>query len=292
MDIQFNDKELEINIDHLKDFDAEQIFTCGQCFRWIALCDNYYRGVVGKQVIDVEQVTDSSIIIRGVTQSFFENTLYHYFDFETDYSKIKKTLAKDDAVLKKAIRHGAGIRILNQSIFETLISFIISGNNNIPRIMKAIDSLSKSYGTYIKTIEGVEYYSFPTPEDLSEVSVETFRTHGLGYRDKYVYSVVQDLLAQKNKLEELTRLDNKKLKEGLITFKGVGSKVADCIILFAFSRKSAFPVDTWVKKIMKAYYMNEDTKDKEILTFAENKFGQYAGIAQQYLFYYSRSMKL
>lgn len=292
MNIRYNVDLLEVNIDNLKDFDAEQIFTCGQCFRWIEQRSNYYRGVVGNRVIDVEQLTETAIVIRGVDQDFFENTLYHYFDFETDYSEIKRVLSREDVVLKKAIAFGEGIRILNQSTFETLISFIISGNNNIPRIMRAIESLSKHYGTYIRTVDGTEYYSFPTPLQLADVTIEEYRTHGVGYRDKYLYSVVQDIVSHKNDLEKFRTFDNNALKEGLITFKGVGSKVADCVILFSFNRKNAFPVDTWVKKIMKAYYMEEDAKDKEILDFAEKKFGKYAGVAQQYLFYYSRSMKL
>ncbi len=292
MKITYDHEDLVVTLSEIADFDVEQIFTCGQCFRWLPLTETCYRGVVFGTVVDVEQVDSSTINIRRITKEFFETYLYDYFDFDCNYSRIKEILIQNDKVMQEAVSEGRGIRILNQAPFETLLSFIISGNNNIPRIMKAIDALSRNYGTFIESINGTEYYSFPTPEQLIDVTIEDFRSMGVGYRDKYLYHAVQGIVSGDIPLEAMGTYEDFALRKALLAIKGVGPKIADCIILFAFKRKYAFPVDTWVKKIMKAYYVKEDTKDKDILTYADQRFGQYAGIAQQYLFYYSRKNKL
>lgn len=292
MKLIYNEQTLEVVIEDVKDFNITQTLTCGQCFRWIEQDADHFRGVVKGCVIDIYQLDQTTIKLSRVTKEFFESNLIDYFDLNRDYSKIKKTLIKNDTVMKKAVSHGAGIRILNQSVFETIMSFIISGNNNIPRIMKAIDGISKTYGSYIETIDDIAYYSFPTPEQLAEVTIEDYRAQGVGYRDQYLYHMVQYALEHADTFESLSTYENEALREALLSLKGIGPKIADCILLFAFHRMYAFPVDTWVKKIMKTLYLEQDTKDKEILAFAEKKFGDYAGIAQQYLFYYSRSSKL
>lgn len=292
MNVSYDASIQQVTLENLKDFNAEQIFTCGQCFRWLEQNSNHYRGVVGSRVIDVVQLDDNTVEISPVELEYFYEYLNHYFDFETDYQEIKQLLIKDDSIMEKAVEQGKGIRILNQEPFEILISFIISGNNNIPRIMKAIDGLSRKYGDYIKSAEEKDYYSFPTPEQLRDVSIEDYRALGVGYRDKYIYHAVQNILNGEMDLKDLENLEIDQLKQALMSVKGIGSKIADCIILFAFGRKAAFPVDTWVKKIMKAFYLDDDTKDREILSFATENFGDHAGIAQQYLFYYSRKLKL
>jgi len=292
MKITYDHEHLVVTLSELADFDVEQIFTCGQCFRWLPLTETYYRGVVFGKVVDVEQVDGSTINIRRVTKEFFETYLYDYFDFDCNYSKIKEILIQNDKVMQEAVLGGSGIRILNQAPFETLLSFIISGNNNIPRIMKAIDALSRTYGTFIETVDGTDYYSFPTPEQLIGATIDDYRSMGVGYRDQYLYHAVQEIISGDIPLEAMGTYEDLALRKALLNIKGVGPKIADCIILFAFKRKYAFPVDTWVKKIMKAYYVKEDTKDKDILVYADQRFGQYAGIAQQYLFYYSRKNKL
>jgi len=289
MQVIYNQEAQKIELKALSDFDAKQIFTCGQCFRWREIKTGYFRGVVEGRVIDVEQITDTTLVIYRVTKFFFETYLTEYFDLHTNYSRIKEILTKDDPIMVKAVEAGAGIRILNQNPFEMLLTFIISGNNNIPRITKAIETISNAYGTYIETIEGVDYYSFPTQGQLKDVSVLDYRSIGVGYRDKYLYDAVQVINQGLIDLELMHAYEDALLKQTLMTIKGVGSKVADCIILFAYKRKTAFPIDTWVKKIMKRYYVEESAKDREILEYAVNKFGSLAGIAQQYLFYYSRN---
>lgn len=292
MKITFNDAKKQITIEALEDFDAKQIFTCGQCFRWRELDHNYFRGVVANRVVDLEQISPSEIRIHRTESDFYKQYFHRYLDLDTDYSAIKKVLMTKDQIVKTAITHGEGIRILNQDPFELLLSFIISGNNNIPRISNAIKAISENYGTFIERLDGEAYYGFPSAEQLRDVGVDDFRKLGVGYRDKYLYDAVQGILNQRVDLEQLKTADYKTLKDNLMLIKGVGSKVADCIILFAYQEKSAFPVDTWVKKIIATYYDESMTNDKAILKFADDHFGAYAGVAQQYLFYYARKMKL
>lgn len=292
MEITFNDVKNEIKIKALDNFDAKQTFMCGQCFRWREIDSNYFRGVVANRVVDLEQLSASEIQLTRIDSAFYKQYFHRYLDLDTDYSTIKKVLMAKDQIVKTAIAHGEGIRILNQDPFELLLSFIISGNNNIPRISKAIQAISENYGTYIESLGGEAYYGFPSAEQLRDVSIEDFRKLGVGYRDKYLYDAVQGILEGRIDLEILKTADYKSLKENLMLIKGVGSKVADCIILFAYQHKSAFPVDTWVKKIIATYYDESMTNDKAILKFADDHFGAYAGVAQQYLFYYARKMKL
>jgi N-glycosylase/DNA lyase len=292
MNITYDDVTQEIKLEGLKDFDLVQILTCGQCFRWHEVSKNYYRGVVANKVVDIEQTEESTVLVKRIDLVFFENYLYRYFDLGRDYGAIKAELIKKDDVVKKAISYGQGIRILNQDPFEMLLTFIISGNNNIPRITKAIGAISMAYGTLLETIDGKAYYAFPRPDQLKSVSVEDFRKLGVGYRDKYLYDAVSAVLDQRIDLQALRVEEYKTLKTELMKVKGVGSKVADCIILFAYEHKSAFPVDTWVKKIITSFYDATLKRDRDILQFADEHFGAYAGVAQQYLFYYARKMKI
>ena len=195
--------------------------------------------------------------------------------------------------MKTSIEYGKGIRILNQDLFETIISFIISANNNIPRIKGIIERLSKKYGDEI-IWNGKEYYAFPTAKSLKDVSVKEYRDLGLGFRDVRLYETVKMILEGKVDLEELENNPNTtKVREKLLTLSGVGPKVADCILLFSdLKRFEVFPIDVWVRRVMNDLYIkNEDetkVNKKEIEKLAQEKFGNLAGLAQQYLFYWRR----
>ena len=195
--------------------------------------------------------------------------------------------------MKTSIKYGEGIRILNQDLWETLISFIISANNNIPRIKGIIERISKSYGKKI-VWNNNEYYTFPTPQELSKASVEDLRKLGLGFRDVRVYKTTKIINENPDKLKKLAdEKDVNKLKEELLQFPGVGPKVADCIMLFStLKRLEVFPIDVWVRRVMNELYIkNEDEakiNKKEIEQLAKTKYGNLAGIAQQYLFYWRR----
>ena len=216
-----------------------------------------------------------------------------YFDLDTNYDEIKNRLSKIDEHLKKSTEYGKGIRILNQDLWETIISFIISANNNIPRIKGIIERISKKYGKKI-VYKDIEYYSFPDMEALGNASIQDLRELGLGFRDKRVYETTKIFLDKKITLEELeNEKDTDVLRDKLMTLPGVGGKVADCIMLFGLKRFNVFPVDVWVRRVMNELYLKEEDEtkvSKELLQrLAKEKYAELAGLAQQYLFYYRRS---
>ena len=205
---------------------------------------------------------------------------------------LKCELAKIDENLRKSIEYGKGIRILNQDLWETIISFIISANNNIPRIKGIIERLSKEYGRKIM-FRGKEYYTFPTKEELKDVSVQDFRKLGLGFRDIRLYETTHMILDGIVDLKEIEKMPTVEARDELLKLSGVGPKVADCILLFSsLKRFDVFPIDVWVRRVMNELYIkNEDetkVSKKEIQRLADNKFGNLQGLAQQYLFYYRR----
>lgn len=285
-------KEQKYIIKNCNTFELKDIFECGQCFRFNKQEDESYTGVVGNNVINVKKV-DNEIHIKSVGQDNLEELVVNYFDLNRDYEQIKDKLSKIDENMEKSISYGKGIRILNQDLWETIISFIISANNNIPRIKGIIDRMSERYGKKIM-FEGKEYYTFPTVDELSKASVEDLRTLGLGFRDVRVYETTKMI---KNKEVDLEQLKNEKdfnkVRNTLLTLPGVGPKVADCILLFStLKRWEAFPIDVWVRRVMNELYIKnpDETKVKkeEIEKIAYEKFGNLAGIAQQYLFYWKR----
>lgn len=285
-------KEQKYIIKNCNTFELKDIFECGQCFRFNKQEDESYTGVVGNNVINVKKI-DNEIHIKSVGQDNLEELVVNYFDLNRDYEQIKDKLSKIDENMEKSISYGKGIRILNQDLWETIISFIISANNNIPRIKGIIDRMSERYGNKI-IFEGKEYYTFPTIDELSKASVEDLRALGLGFRDVRVYETTKMI---KNKEVDLEQLKNEKdfnkVRNTLLTLPGVGPKVADCILLFStLKRWEAFPIDVWVRRVMNELYIKNPyetkVKKEEIEKIAYEKFGNLAGIAQQYLFYWKR----
>ena len=216
----------------------------------------------------------------------------NYFDLNRNYSEIKEKLSKIDENVNLSIQYGEGIRILNQDLWETIISFIISANNNIPRIKGIIERLSQKYGKEIKW-NGEKYYTFPTPEELKDVEVQDFRNLGTGFRDIRLYETTRMVLENKVVLKELYNVDTLEARDELLTLSGVGPKVADCILLFSdLKRFDVFPIDVWVRRVMNELYIKnpDETKvnKKDIARIAKEKFGDLEGLAQQYLFYWKR----
>lgn len=286
-------KEQKWKIDKIPTFDVKNIFECGQCFRWNKEKEHSYVGIFGNSVVRVEQ-TSKNIYFEGVNRQDkdLQEICFSYFDMQRDYESLQKQLKKADGTLKQSIQYGEGIRILNQDLWETIISFIISANNNIPRIKGIIERLSKTYGQPIQWRENI-YYTFPTPEELSKASIEDLRKLGLGFRDKRVYETTKRIVEKKVDLEKLKEEKNfETIRETLLTLPGVGEKVADCILLFStLKRLEAFPIDVWVKRVMNELYIHKEegeVNNKEIQKIAYEKFGTLAGLAQQYLFYWKR----
>lgn len=275
-----------IEINNLEDFNIIHTLECGQCFRWKKEDDGSYTGVIKNGVINIKENVNKKIILKCELVEGSKENILEYFDIKRDYKNIKKVISKDDENMLKAVEYGYGIRILHQDYWEMLISYIISAANNIPRISKTIENISKTYGKKVIFNEK-EYYLFPTPEELSKASIEDLRNLNLGFRDKYVYNATKAVVERKINLKEISEMPYKEAKKELMKIQGVGAKVADCILLFSMNKLEAFPIDTWIKKVMtKIYNTNENLKDIE--NCAKERFGEYAGIAQQYLFYYMR----
>ena len=277
-------------IKEIDSFEPRDIFECGQCFRWNKEENGSYTGMFSDCVLNVEK-SDGKIIFTG-NENVTEEKINNYFDLQRDYSKIKQELSKVDDNLLKATCYGRGIRILNQDLWETIISFIISANNNIPRIKGIIERISKQYGDEI-IFNGKKYYTFPTMQELSKATAEDFRKLGLGFRDVRVYETTRLINTRKFNIDELYTLNTQQAKEKLLTLPGVGPKVADCILLFStLKRFDVFPIDVWVRRVMNDLYIhNEDEKKlnkNEIRKIADEKFGALEGMAQQYLFYWKR----
>ena len=274
-------------------FNLKHIFECGQCFRWNEEDDGSWIGIIKDAVIRVKK-ENQNIVFTGkvLGDKSFKEIIYDYFDLNTDYREYKNELSQIDEYLKESIEFGEGIRILKQDLWETIISFIISANNNIPRIKKIINAISYTYGKKI-VFENEEYYLFPTPEELSKATVEDLRKLGLGFRDKRIYETTRLINEEIVSLDNIENMiDTNQMREELLKLDGVGPKVADCILLFALKRLDVFPIDVWVRRVMNDLYIhNEDenkVNKKELQSLAEEKFKGLSGIAQQYLFYWRR----
>ena len=275
-------------------FDVGKIFDCGQCFRFDKVEDSTheveYSGVAFGRVVSFAQDGDT-LYVYNSTADDFENVWRGYLGLDLDYSEVDRRLLSlcDSVPFAEAIKYGKGIRILTQEPVETVISFIISQNNNIPRIKQIIERLSAELGERIDVPEEMEKHlsgksslcTFPTAEALSALGIDGLFAAKTGFRAKYIYDATEKILSGEIDTAQLLALDS--TAEGLeylCKIKGVGPKVASCILLFACKRYDAFPVDVWIKKAMTRYFPERD--------FSPALFGEYAGIAQQYLFYYER----
>ena len=276
-------------------FELQDVFDCGQCFRWNVENDGSYTGVFKKIVLNVKKIEDE-IVFNGIN---YDNSnsieeINHYFDLNRDYDELKTKLRKIDEYMKNSIDFGRGIRILNQDLWETIISFIISANNNIPRIKGIIERLSEKYGDRLEYC-GKVYYSFPRPSDLKDVSISEYRELGLGFRDIRLFETTQKILNNEFDLSGQNVFDTETVYKNLLNLSGVGPKVADCILLFSdLKRFDVFPIDVWIRRVMNDLYIHNENEARvskvEIQKLADDKFGSLKGLAQQYLFYWRRSL--
>lgn len=253
----------------------EDTVTCGQCFRWNKYGD-IFIGIVNGKICRAKQKDD----LITLSYSGIENDIdfwIEYFDLQTDYSEILKSIKKGTYAFK-ASEACSGIHILKQDKWETLISFIISANNNITRIKKIIEMICERWGNFLHDGE-YSSFSFPSWSALSQVSLEELSSLHVGYRDVYLYSVMHDENMM-FKLNSFEILSNDNLKKELLRIKGVGPKVCACVMLFGYSRYAAFPEDVWIKRVE-----SEHPEDN----YSSASLGKYAGVIQQYMFHYSRN---
>ena len=285
-------KEQKYILKNQESFELKDIFECGQCFRWNEETDGSYTGVIKNAIINVKKEQENIIFI-GKCEEEIKELVENYFDLNRNYEDIKEKLSNIDEYLKISVEYGKGIRILNQDLWETIISFIISANNNIPRIKGIIERISQKYGNEIKW-NRKKYYTFPTPEQLKDVTVSEYRSLGLGFRDIRLYETTKMVLNKEVDLEKLrTNPNTQEVRNELLKLSGVGPKVADCILLFSnLKRFDVFPIDVWVRRVMNDLYIKENDEAKvsktKIEKIADEKFGNIKGLAQQYLFYWRR----
>ena len=284
-------KEQKYILKNQDSFELKHIFECGQCFRWNEEEDKSYTGVIKQGVLNVKK-EQNIITFSGMLDGNIEEIVTNYFDLKRDYSKIKSILSKVDENVCESIKYGEGIRILNQDLWETIMSFIISANNNIPRIKGIIERMSEKYGDEIFW-NNKKYYTFPSAERLEDVTINDFRNLGTGFRDVRLFETTNLILEEKVDLEKLYNMDTYGAREELLKLSGVGPKVADCILLFSdLKRFDVFPIDVWVRRVMNELYIKnlDETKvnKRDIAKIAKEKFGDLEGLAQQYLFYWKR----
>lgn len=270
MNIKYDSKD--IILENVKCLDLDLTLDCGQAFRWVKNKDNSWSGVVKGVYLNISKNGDT-VILRNTTKESYENIWKDYFDFEKDYAEICNTL-KQDKLIAPTVDEYYGIRILNQDSWEVLCSFVISQQNNIKRIKGIIDRLCRAYGDEI--CDG--FYSFPSAEKLSTLTVEDFEALGMGYRAKYLEKLSKAVAGGAIDFEKIKALPLDDARKELLKIYGVGIKVANCALLFGFGFYDAFPVDVWMKRVM-VYYPDG----------LPQCFDGIGGIAQQYLFHWARN---
>ncbi len=283
--LEVEDKIVVKDVEH---FEPKHIFECGQCFRWDSETDGSYTGVALGRILNVKKDKED-IIFSNTNLKDFKEIWLDYFDLKTDYSGIKNKLSRDP-ILKEAINFGHGIRILNQDEWEILISFIMSARNSIPMIKRSLNILSERYGKYLGQYNGRKYYSFPEANELAKLSLEEVQDCKASFRSKYILSTAKTIASGQVDIYSFKNLSTEDARKELMRFTGVGPKVSDCIMLFSMKKHDAFPIDVWVKRVMEYFYLKKDTNLKLIQKYGQDKFGEFAGYAQQYLFYYAREL--
>jgi len=271
---EFKDNNVYIN--NIDDFSLPQTLDCGQAFRWEETENGKWHGVAFNKYLCLERINDSTVVLYNTSQSDFEEIWCDYFDFKRNYKKIIEEISSNET-LKKASLFGSGIKVLNQEPWETLCSFIISQNNNIKRIKGIISRLCENFGDDMGG-----YYSFPTAEKIAKLSVEDLSVLRAGFRAKYILDAAIKVSSGEVDLLNLKNLPLEDARAELIKIKGVGLKVADCALLFSHRHIDAFPKDVWIKRAMEKLFGGD------LPECAKN----YAGIVQQYIFFYARETKL
>lgn len=264
-----------VEITGVSDFDPEKIFECGQCFRWRRQADGSFVGAAMEKAARVRREEGRIIISGGLAE--FTAVWLSYFDLERDYGRVRGEISESPC-LKAAAEYGAGIRILRQDPWETLGSFLFSQCNHIPRIRQIVETLCSTWGEPIG-FEGGFLYTFPKAERVAELSLKDLEVLRSGYRAPYILSAARTVAGGSLNFQELARVSTEEARRALMSLPGVGRKVADCVLLFGMGRTDAFPVDVWVRRAM----------DRHGERFDPSVFGENAGIAQQYMFYFERS---
>ncbi len=266
----------------VKDFDLKSTILSGACFRVIEETDGSFTNILKDRVINIKQI-NNELIVTSSKKDNLEEIIKEYFDLNRDYNIINQELINNDKNMIEVISKCKGYKILNQEPFEMCISYIISQNNNVKRISNSINDISNKYGKKV-IFNNKEYHLFPTYDDMKNISIEELRNFKVGFRAEYI----KDFLDKYETLKDINSLNTNDALNELMTIKGIGIKVASCILLFGYKRLDTFPIDTWVKKSISELY-NIKNDQKTIEKFAKNTYKEYSGLAIQYLFHSKRN---
>lgn len=269
-------KDNNVYIFGINNFSLAQTLDCGQAFRWEEKTDGIWHGVAFNKYLEIEISQNGNVILYNTSIEDFQNIWCDYFDFNRDYGEIITKISSNE-ILKNAADYGKGIRVLNQEPWETLCSFIISQNNNIKRIKGIISRLCENFGENMGN-----YYTFPSAEKISSLTLEDLSVLRSGFRAKYILDAAQKVASGEINLNNLKNLTVDDARQELMKIKGVGPKVADCALLFSHRHIAAFPKDVWIKRAMEVLFGGELPEEAR----------EYAGIVQQYIFFYARETKL
>ncbi len=266
----------------VKDFDLKSTILSGACFRVIEETDGSFTNILKDRVINIKQI-NNELIVTSSKKDNLEEIIKEYFDLNRDYNIINQELINNDKNMIEVISKCKGYKILNQEPFEMCISYIISQNNNVKRISNSINDISNKYGKKV-IFNNKEYHLFPRYDDMKNISIEELRNFKVGFRAEYI----KDFLDKYETLKDINSLNTNDALNELMTIKGIGIKVASCILLFGYKRLDTFPIDTWVKKSISELY-NIKNDQKTIEKFAKNTYKEYSGLAIQYLFHSKRN---
>lgn len=275
-----------ILINNINDLDLDNTICCGQIFRYEKLEDDSYIVILKDRVVKLKYV-DNKLYIDSNNMNNIENVIREYLDLDRDYINIIENIKECDDILGKYLDKSIGLKMIKQDPVECIVSYIISQNNSVRNIKNSLDLISYKFGDKVIFLDK-EYYLFPSIDKLSKISLEEFRECKVGFRDRYLVDIISDIVENRLDINYIFEMNSEDSLRYLMSFRGIGMKVASCILLFAYGKYDVYPIDTWVKKYMDVNYGIKD--EKKIKDFCKEKYGKYSGLAIQYMFNGMRNM--
>ena len=273
-------------IDNINNLDLDNTICCGQLFRYEKLEDDSYIVILKDRVVKLKYI-DNKLYVESNNMDNIENVIREYLDLDRDYISIIENIKERDDVLGKYLDKSIGLKMIKQDPIECIVSYIISQNNSVRNIKNSLDLISYKFGDKVMFLDK-EYYLFPSIDKLSKISLDEFRECKVGFRDRYLVDIISDIVENRLNVNYIFEMNSEDSLRYLMSFRGIGMKVASCILLFAYQKYDVYPIDTWVKKYMDTNYGIKD--EKKIKEFCKEKYGKYSGLAIQYMFNGMRNM--
>ncbi len=273
-------------INNINNLDLDNTICCGQIFRYEKLEDDGYIVILKDRVVKLKYI-DNKLYIDSNNMDNIENVIREYLDLDRDYISIIENIKECDDVLGKYLDKSIGLKMIKQDPIECIVSYIISQNNSVRNIKNSLDLISYKFGDKVMFLDK-EYYLFPSIDKLSKISLDEFRECKVGFRDRYLVDIISDIVENRLNVNYIFEMNSEDSLRYLMSFRGIGMKVASCILLFAYQKYDVYPIDTWVKKYMDTNYGIKD--EKKIKEFCKEKYGKYSGLAIQYMFNGMRNM--